>query len=452
MNKLVICLLLSVFFLDYISINLGLISRQWTWIPELLSVLALLGVLAAMASGFSTRLPLRYKIFVIGFVLISFVGVVLNTVPAGPLITGIRNYFKFLPFYLLPFAYLFTIKELGRQFKWLIFLVILQVPLALFQRLVLYRTVQSGDPISGTVGISSMLSILMVCSIAMVVSLYVKKHISLKVMLFSCAYLSIPTMINETKSTLLFLPLAILMPFFLSKGVDKKFSQLLVVGSAVVVIMVAFVASYDYFMKPRWGYGLLEFLTMDGRVEHYLHKGTEADDSADEVGRFDSYFLALSVLSEDPIKLLFGLGIGNVSNSFLPGMNGEYWEKYAHLGIQITTISYFLWEIGLLGLLLHFWVLFQIYLDAKYLSTDNGILGALGLCWMVVTIIVFITMGYKRFLYTNVMGYLFWFYSGLVIAYAQQLRSARRQKARLNNHRLKPVGLNNGLKVRIRID
>ena len=313
------------------------------------------------------------------------------------------------------------------QLKWLFPLIALQVPVAAFQRLVLYRT-DLGDRISGTVNISSLLTILMVCSIALIVSMYIKKELSLKAMLVSCAYLSFPTMLNETKSSLLFLPLAFLLPFFLSSGKEKKFSQLLVIGAAVVLLMAAFVATYDYFMKPRWGYGLSEFFTMEGRVGKYLYRGAEVDEDFDKIGKIDGYFLALSVLKEDPIKLMFGLGIGNVSNSFLGGMDGEYWQQYGKFGIGTTTVSYLLWEVGVLGLLLHFWVLWLIFRDARYLSTTSGRWGALGLGWMVVTIFIFIALGYKRFLFENLMGYLFWFYSGVVIVYSQRLRFLRKNQ------------------------
>jgi hypothetical protein len=317
------------------------------------------------------------------------------------------------------------------QVKWLVPLVAVQVPLAVFQRLVLYP--KQYDLVSGTVGVSSLLSILLVCTIALLVSLYVKKELSLKAMLMACAYLSIPTMLNETKSSLVFLPLAFLLPFFLSSGNEKKLGQLLAIGATVAGVMAAFIFVYDYFIMDRWGYGILDFLSTEGRMEKYLYKGVQPDEDFDEIGKVDGYFLALSVLSEDPIKLLFGLGIGNVSNSFLGGLDGEYWSQYARFGIQTTTVSYLLWEIGVLGLLLHFWVLWQIFKDAKYLSTTSGRWGALGLGWMVVTIFIFIALGYKRFLFANLMGYLFWFYSGVVIVYAQRLRRLQKKQRENSN-------------------
>ena len=425
MNKLVICLLVSIFTLDYFGIELRILSREITWLPDILSMFALLAVLAATSSGFKTRVPQRYKLYIAAFIFISIIGVILNTVSAGPMITGIRNYFKYLPFFLLPFAYHFTARHLKWQVKWLVPLVAVQVPLAVFQRLVLYP--KQYDLVSGTVGISSLLTILLVCTIALLVSLYVKKELSLKVMLMACAYLSIPTMLNETKSSLVFLPLAFLLPFFLSSGNEKKLGQLLAIGATVAGVMAAFIFVYDYFIMDQWGYGILDFLSTEGRMEKYLYKGVQPDEEFDAIGRVDGYFLALSVLSEDPIKLLFGLGIGNVSNSFLGGLDGEYWSQYARFGIQTTTVSYLLWEIGILGLLLHIWVLWIIFKDAKYLSTTSGRWGALGLGWMVVTIFIFIALGYKRFLFGNLMGYLFWFYSGVVIVYAQRLRALRKK-------------------------
>ena len=184
------------------------------------------------------------------------------------MITGIRNYFKYLPFFLLPFAYHFTAQShLKWQLKWLVPLIAVQVPLAVFQRLVLYP--KQYDLVSGTVGISSLLTILMVCTIALLVSLYVKKELSLKAMLMACAYLSIPTMLNETKSSLVFLPLAFLLPFFLSSGNEKKLGQLLAIGATVVGVMAAFIVVYDYFIMDQlglWHSGFSDHGGANGRV------------------------------------------------------------------------------------------------------------------------------------------------------------------------------------------
>lgn len=433
MNKLVICLLISIFTLDFFGIRLEVISREITWLPDILSIAATLVILAASVSGFDNRLPRRYQLYLVTFILIILVGVIVNTVSAGPLISGIRYYLKYIPFFLLPFAYHFTSKDLNWQRGWLILLIAVQVPVAAFQRLVLYPT-DLGDRITGTVMISSLLTVLLVCAISIIVSLYVKKQLSLKVMLFICIFLSFPTTLNETKSSVIFLPLAFMLPFFLSSGSDKKIGQLLAIGLVATVVMAAFVTIYDYFIVPRWGYGISDFLALDGRTAEYLYKGVEADEDIDSIGKIDGYFLALSVLAKDPLHLLFGLGMGNVSNSFIEGLDGEYWSQYAKYGVGTTTISNLLWELGVIGLMLHFWVLWLIFKDAKYLSTTSGRWGALGLGWMIVTIIVFISFGYKRFFYENLMGYIFWFYSGIVIVYAQRLRlllRKERHKARV---------------------
>lgn len=412
MNRLICGLIISIFLLDYLGIEIAVIPREFTWIPELISLFAIVMVALSMGNK-NVALDRKYLIFFIVFLVHIFLGIVMNAVPEGAVISGLRTYLKFMPIFLIPVVYKFSEKQIKFQINLLIFLLIIQMPLALYQRLVQFKGHLSGDPISGTLNISSMLTVAMVSAMTIVMAFYLKKRITPKKALFLIAIFFIPITLNETKSSLILFPLALITPVFLLKGARKKFQTTLITSVIIGVGLIAFVGVYDHFMQPRWGYGLTDFLTMEGRLEKYLYRGVEADKKFEHMGKMDSYMLAFSVLSDDFFKLLLGLGAGNVSGSFIGGLGGEY-TQYISLGAGTTSLAFLLWELGILGVFIHLVFFYMIFQDSRKLSRSNSYLGALALGFASVMIIITVCLGYKNFLYTNVMGYMLWYFAGLI--------------------------------------
>jgi hypothetical protein len=252
-------------------------------------------------------------------------------------------------------------------------------------------------------------------------SLYLKSRISLA-MLIAFLVLTLPaTMINETKGTLVLLPIALLAPvIFLgmtpgTRRVKQTALTLVLVGG----FFAAFIPVYDYYMQPRWGYGILDFFQMEGRVERYLVKDTEL--GSDQAGKVDSLFMPFKAARHDATQLVFGLGIANMSPSSLgPGFEGDYFRRYGQ--VMGATAALFLWEIGLIGTALAFLILYMIFRDARVARESEGITGALALGWIAVTGIMFIAWFYKKTVGSDALSYLFWFYSGVIAAASLRIR------------------------------
>ncbi len=395
---------------------MGILSHYVTWLPEILSLMVLVMVVALFAVDKSPAIHPKYVLFLTAYLLLVFIGVVLNAIPEGPLVAGLRTYLKFIPFFLLPAAYAFSHEQIQSQLKFLLFLILMQVPLVLYQRFVQYKGVLSGDPMKGMLGNSGQLAIILSCAIAVVIACYLYGKLSRLATILLVILLFVPITVGETKASLVILPIALIAPFILykeSKGNVKRLLAGLAVG---VTVMSIFVIVYDHFMTPRWGYGLMDFLTMEGRMEGYLYRGAEIGGDMDKLGRIDTLMFAMQILSQDFIKLLFGLGVGNVSGSFLSGASGEYAAEYAKYGIDGTNVTLFLWEIGLLGVCLYFIFFGLVFKDAYALSQHKNMIGALALAWSVVVVIFIIGMFYKQVLGPNVSGYLFWYWSGYIVA------------------------------------
>jgi hypothetical protein len=180
----------------------------------------------------------------------------------------------------------------------------------------------------------------------------------------------------------------------------------------------AFIPLYDYFHE-RWGYGIVDFFQMEGRVERYLVK--DSDLGSQKAGKIDSLFLPFKAARHDPTQLAFGLGIANVSPSSMgPGFEGDYYARYAQLAGPTTTL--FLWEIGLIGTALAFLILYMIFRDARVAREAEGITGVLALGWIAVVGIMFLAWFYKQTVGSDALSYLFWFYSGVIAAASMRIR------------------------------
>jgi hypothetical protein len=291
----------------------------------------------------------------------------------------------------------------------------------------------TGDSVSGTLRISSFMSVFLCCTSAVAMSFYLKSRISLG-MLIAFLALTLPaTMINETKGTMFLLPIALLAPvIYLGKAQGaKRVKQTALTLVLIGGFFAAFIPVYDHFIQERWGYGILDFFQMEGRVERYLMKDSEL--GSQKTGKIDSLFLPFKAARHDVTQLAFGLGIANVSPSSLGhGFEGEYARRYGLLMGPTTAV--FLWEIGLIGTTLAFLILYMVFRDARVAREAEGITGALALAWIAVTGIMFIAWFYKKTVGSDALSYLFWFYSGVIAAASMRIRRKSMAEVSATSH------------------
>lgn len=446
MKLLLYALFASVFSLDYLAIHLGLISRKLTLLPEILSIIA--AVLVVVRATLTKRIYVHAKYIILFGVLVALVisSAIVNEISAGTIIVGMRIYFKYLPFFLVPAVFDFSEDEMRAQLKILLVFSLLQFPLTVYQRMSEFRRgILSGDAVSGTLNVSSILSIYLICNIAILVGFYLRKRISKVQFFILIVLLFIPTTINETKGTLILLPIAVFVPVLLMSGAQSLAKRMGPVVFAAALIGGIFVPVYNNFMVESeyttHGENITDFFSSQGNIEHYLYGGAaSAGDVAalkdnpnslglpfsgteERVGRIDGMYLPLRLLSSDLIKLLLGLGVGNVSISFISEFSGRYSVYSEYYGANVTVISLMLWETGILGVALAVIALIFVFMDARSVSASDDFPGALALGWMAVALLMIVVMPYKNVLNFNVIGYLFWYFSGYIAA--QRMRMSR---------------------------
>ena len=233
-------------------------------------LLALTAVLVVVVAGVQQRfgnVAARYW-FVFGSIVVTMLcGILINAVEPGPIFAGLRAYLRAIPFFFLPAVVMFSERQLKAQFVLVIVFAVLQLPISLEQRLTTFdRGYLSGDRTVGTLADSGFLSIFLICVASVMFGFLVRGRLSKKWAVVLLPLILAPTMYNETKASLFLVPLALLVVVVVG-ATENRMRKFIVATISTALFAAAFVPIYDYFIKPRWGYGIVEFFTMEGRVE-----------------------------------------------------------------------------------------------------------------------------------------------------------------------------------------
>jgi hypothetical protein len=410
---------------EYLVHERELLHPYLILLPEMMSAIAMVIVLARLMAGARAPLESRYVIFLVLLLVTILVGFVVQDMSPGAIVAGLRSHLKFIPFFLLAIVSRFSPRELRAQLLVLFALLLIQAPLAVYQRFFEYANMmQTGDVVRGMATTSSALSMLLMCGITAIVSLYLRNKVRLRTMVVVIALCVLPATLNETKATLFLLPMALIVPaLFMPKG-SRARKHLVPIVALGAIAMVAFVAVYDYLIQfSPAGEPISQFFTDESAIRYLA-----ADEGANYIGRFDSIELAFQGITGDPLTAAFWLGAGNVSTSFLPQFDGEYAAYYERFEVGMTQITNLLWQVGFVGLAVYLSFYWFVFRDAWDLARRGGQDALLGQIWVGVTTIMIFALIYKSVFAMNEIGYPFWFYSGLVAARAAELHRARRRQ------------------------
>ena len=188
-----------------------------TYLPELLGMAAAAYVVfAGVRSRFQFVRPQYWLVFAILIVGIAC-GIAVNRVEAGPIFAGLRNYVRAIPWFFVAAVYAYSQRQVETQIRWLFAIALVQVPLAVQQRMSTAATDRfTGDWTSGTLLISSVLSIFLISAINIAAALYVRGRLRRSQFLVIFAVLLLPTLINETKGTLVPPPVSLIVTFLIA--------------------------------------------------------------------------------------------------------------------------------------------------------------------------------------------------------------------------------------------
>lgn len=414
---------------DFIATDLpsfGLVK----FAPEVISlVIAGWLLLEGIRTGF-TLMPAKYWVVFGLAALIVICGAFSNEVGAGPIFAGMRSYLRAIPLFFVAAVFRFTDKQIRQQTLAVLALALLQVPIACYQRYVIYAQERySGDDVRGTIMDSGILSIMLIGVALVLIGFFMRKELS-KRAFFSLFFLTLlPTTINETKATVVLLPVGLLATIVAGAPPGQRvkifsLGMLLLITFGAILVPV-----YDAMeVNNPWAHErhLMDFYTNPEQVEKYLNtKGAVGIGARKAVHRADAIRIPLEYLARDPVHLAFGLGFGNVSHSNL-GQNfvGNYFDLFQYFAI--TSFAIFLLEIGTFGVTLVFVIYALLFFDAIAVARSApGIRGSIAVGWIGVVAMMSAATFYTPLHIYPTLSYLFWYFGGLVASERAQLTLAR---------------------------
>lgn len=443
MNLIVYLLFFQCFFLEWITLSLGLLPKNLTYLPELTSGIVFLIVAGRLAAFRMLSLP--PIVLFLGIIILFYfaAGLVANSVQPGAAFAGVRIYLKFLPFLMLPIVFNFTDEQVRKQLWVMFFLALLQTPVAFYQKYIQYANLSTGDVVGGTLVFSNRISVFMICVVAFLIVFYMRKRIKLWHVALAIPFLVAPTMINETKVTFVLLPIAFATAVLFARPDGSAFSgQAILMLGMGAVSLTAFVLVYDLYWGGERG-GIVDSMigSKSGDTSSYLFRGANTDSSAadgkefSEIGRFDSFVLPVQYFAKEPLKVAIGVGIGNASPTSQEVFLGEYGKVFENFGGDFTTLSHMVWEIGLLGVALSLLFMLCVFLAAWRLRREDSLAGSIGSAWVVVCILCGPVLVYMNMITIWSLQLIFWYWSGYILAKPYWM--AREREAELRSAALK---------------
>jgi hypothetical protein len=435
MQAFTLALLCCVMLSDFLVKGLGL-PPLLRFLPEAMSGIVVLYVLFAGTRDRFRLVAPKYWFAFGAMVVVIVCALVNNPTGAGQVLSGMRFHLRAVPLFFLAAVLPMSDSNIKRQLKCLLALGLVQVPVAIYQRWIIEQAGRfSGDDVRGTLMDSGILSLYLICVVLILTGLLLRKRIrpSWYGMLF--LVLLVPTTINETKVTVIFLPLGLMATLLLAGEPGKRLKYLGVSFIALLIAGSLFIPVYNYtqahnpYKNER---DITSFFTDPKRMQRYMSSDVAGLGTKKDVRRGDAIMVPLQYLAKEPVKLMFGLGIGAVSPSQLgKNFEGTYYllfEKFV-----IISFTTFLLEFGLLGLIVIgvlFWMVFSDTLTV--LRRDDSLVGALAAGWSGVVVIFAIDVFYTTFHEFTSVTYLYWYFSGLICARCVALAHKGRRPRQLN--------------------
>jgi hypothetical protein len=391
------------------------------FLPEAMSVLVILYVLFAGTRDRFRLVAPKYWLTFGALAVVLLCGIINGAPGAGPVISGARFYLRAVPMFFLPAVLPLSEAQLKRLLKWLLVVALIQLPVAGSQRWVIEAAGRfSGDDVRGTLLDSGILSIFLIGCIAVLTGFLVRGRIRLRWYLLLAALMIIPTTINETKITVFYMPLAILIPLLLGAAPGKRVRNLLIALAGLVVIGTLFVPIYNMTQQNnpfKNEKDISAFFTNQKQMGRYLSSDVAGLGTKKDVRRGDAIVVPFEFLAKDPVRLAFGLGTGAVSPSNL----GQSFQGNYHLLFKqflIISFTYFLLEFGVFGVALILVLIWLILWDtlAVVRKDRETLFGALALGWVPVVVMFAMNLFYDPFHEFTSITYLYWYFSGAICA------------------------------------
>jgi hypothetical protein len=267
-----------------------------------------------------------------------------------------------------------SLRRINAWLKFAFVVALLQLPFALFERLILVpkRIGMKGgvvpiDIVSGTFeanleggGSSSIMVIMLIIALAFAFSAWKEKVISNKKAFAIITMLGSPLFLGETKIALVLLPIMFVMVF----GTEIRRKPVTTIVALVVAGLITALLVWVYFSVLA-----ASNITLEQQVQKAI------DYNFGSVGYYDRYSLNRTTATSfwikqhglfNPVETMFGHGLGSSYSGAGSLAPGHLSRIYPFMAINLTALSTLLWDTGLLGTM----VFLLIFVGAWRASND----------------------------------------------------------------------------------
>lgn len=324
------------------------------WVPGLLN---LIDFNQSKNNYEKKHIPLIIWLLIV-FAIYAVFNTIFQMYSIGQFFGGFKRYFQTFGLTIALATFAITRQEFDQWLKILFGIALLQLPFALFERVVLVPMRggialgggQSTDIVAGTMGANldggspnSIMVMFVLIAFAFVFSRWKARLIEASRLFLYGFILLLPLVLGETKVVIVLIPIMSLV--LIRKDMMQQPIVYLPIFCGVLVVSLAFAHLYFHFM-------------LDSNIVDGL-KGIFAYNVDEKMGYGTSLLNRSSVITfwaqlhgwHDPIRLLFGSGIGS---SYGDGFNaGHIASAYPNYGIGLTALSTLLWDLGIFGLILY---------------------------------------------------------------------------------------------------
>lgn len=255
-------------------------------------------------------------------------------------ISGIRYYFSFVPLFFLGYIYGVKNYKFEKEFKLLLFLIFIQVPVSIWQFFIAQaRILGTGelyfDAIAGTMGgfAPNLMSMLVSIGIIYYLIKYIDKR-QLKYAIFALI-LMIPPIISESKGMYLVI---IVISFYLVQVSKLNLKRIFGIFIIVITLVFGFIVAYQ-----SLDFGLSQAKSFQFS---YILEYIQSKSGSGRLSRIDSIIYATNLVLEEQSPI-FGMGIGS-ANANPIGSNPPY-NNFFTIRHSIDTM---ITETGYLGIFL----------------------------------------------------------------------------------------------------
>jgi hypothetical protein len=336
------------------------------------------------------------------------------------MLSGMRFYLRAIPFFFLPAVMPTSEQQLKRQLNLLLGLAFLQLPLAVYQRWVVQSEGRyTGDSVQGILTDSGVLSIFLICVVLVLTGLLLRRRIGKPRYALLVALVLIPSAINETKGTLVLLPVGIMVTLIMGGEPGKRLRYASFALLGLIAFGAFFIPVYNM-MEVHNPYkvekDITNYFTNGKELGRYMSSDVSGVGTAKDVRRGDAIEVPLQFLSRDPAQLAFGLGIGNVSPSnFGKNFEGSYFQLFKKF--LITSFTFFLLEFGIFGVVMISLLFWLVFMDTLAVArVDDSLIGAIAVGWTGVVVLIALGMVYTILHEFTSINYLAWYFSGVICA------------------------------------